>query len=245
MEVHHHSHTERKKWSHYLWEFLMLFLAVFCGFLAENQREHFVEHQREKVYINQFLNDLTNDTIAFSRFIENSKRNELRMDSLILMMKTYKDGDATEYLYYLARILFGRIDRLQYNKRTYNQLKNSGGLRLIRKKNALDSLSLFFESLEWVDLQNQLQVDRQTLYGLEIGEVFNAWTIDSIFNTRFTKPNSSPPLLTTDTRSLNRFIIRLHILKGVVNFNMTKVINDYLPVSKRLIILLKKEYHLE
>ena len=36
MEVHHHGHTERKKWTHYLWEFLMLFLAVFAGFLAEN-----------------------------------------------------------------------------------------------------------------------------------------------------------------------------------------------------------------
>ena len=47
MEVHSHSHMPRKKWTHYFWEFLMLFLAVFCGFLAENQREHFVEHQRE------------------------------------------------------------------------------------------------------------------------------------------------------------------------------------------------------
>jgi len=35
MEVHSHAHTDRKKWTHYLWEFLMLFLAVFCGFLAE------------------------------------------------------------------------------------------------------------------------------------------------------------------------------------------------------------------
>ena len=30
MEVHAHTHTARKKWSHYLWEFLMLLLAVFC-----------------------------------------------------------------------------------------------------------------------------------------------------------------------------------------------------------------------
>jgi hypothetical protein len=46
MEVHAHTHTARKKWTHYFWEFLMLFLAVFCGFLAENYREHYVEHQR-------------------------------------------------------------------------------------------------------------------------------------------------------------------------------------------------------
>ena len=47
MEVHHHAHTARKKWTHYFWEFLMLFLAVFCGFLAEYQLEHTIEHNRE------------------------------------------------------------------------------------------------------------------------------------------------------------------------------------------------------
>ena len=31
MEVHAHTHTARKKWTHYFWEFIMLFLAVFCG----------------------------------------------------------------------------------------------------------------------------------------------------------------------------------------------------------------------
>jgi hypothetical protein len=44
MEVHTHTHTARKKWTHYFWEFLMLFLAVFCGFGVEN----FCEHQIKK-----------------------------------------------------------------------------------------------------------------------------------------------------------------------------------------------------
>jgi hypothetical protein len=51
MEVHHHSHTSRKKWTHYFWEFLMLFLAVFCGFLAEYQLEHKIEKDKEWQYI--------------------------------------------------------------------------------------------------------------------------------------------------------------------------------------------------
>lgn len=42
MEVHKHPHhvTHKKKWGEYFLEFLMLFLAVFLGFLAENFREH-------------------------------------------------------------------------------------------------------------------------------------------------------------------------------------------------------------
>ena len=50
MEIHHHTHPThgKKSWRSYFWEFLMLFLAVFCGFLAEYQLEHVIEHQREK-----------------------------------------------------------------------------------------------------------------------------------------------------------------------------------------------------
>ena len=40
MEVHAHSHTPGKKWTHYFWEFLMLFLAVFIqtAVTAQNPR---------------------------------------------------------------------------------------------------------------------------------------------------------------------------------------------------------------
>ena len=41
METHaeHLHHAPGKKIRHYFFEFLMLFLAVFCGFIAENWRE--------------------------------------------------------------------------------------------------------------------------------------------------------------------------------------------------------------
>ena len=66
MEVHAHTHTARKKWTHYLWEFLMLFLAVFCGFLAEYKLEHVIEHQREKEYANALYEELLADSVSFS-----------------------------------------------------------------------------------------------------------------------------------------------------------------------------------
>src|SRR5215813_3701350 len=58
MEVHSHTHTERKKWTHYIWEFLMLFLAVFAGFLAENKREHIIEKKRAHQFLQSMLLDV-------------------------------------------------------------------------------------------------------------------------------------------------------------------------------------------
>ena len=48
--AHHLHHVPGKKIWHYFYEFLMLFLAVFFGFLAENLREHHVENLRAKEY---------------------------------------------------------------------------------------------------------------------------------------------------------------------------------------------------
>jgi len=63
MEVHHHTAPKKEKhFKHYLFEFLMLFLAVSAGFLVENQRVHIVENKREKIFIKSFVEDLKQDT---------------------------------------------------------------------------------------------------------------------------------------------------------------------------------------
>ena len=53
MEVHHHGHVP-KKWSEYITEFVMLFAAVTLGFIAENLREHQIENNRAKEYLELF-----------------------------------------------------------------------------------------------------------------------------------------------------------------------------------------------
>src|SRR5678815_1409419 len=89
MEVHAHAHTAdpdshrgRKKWTHYFWEFLMLFLAVFSGFLAENQREHYVEHQREKQYAKELYAEFYSDSIVVAGKIKLRLEKEKDMDYL-------------------------------------------------------------------------------------------------------------------------------------------------------------------
>src|SRR5437667_1560600 len=105
MEVHHHAHlasgethTSRKKWTHYLWEFLMLFLAVFCGFLAENWREHITEHEREKVLMKSMLKDLQADTTIFSGTMKGISLINAHIDSLIPLLSNNNNLDkkATE-----------------------------------------------------------------------------------------------------------------------------------------------------
>ena len=86
MEVHHHSHTNRKKWTHYFWEFLMLFLAVFCGFLAEYQLEHKIEKEREKQFILSMVEDLEMDTTNLHISIESFNRQDKYFDTVFNLL---------------------------------------------------------------------------------------------------------------------------------------------------------------
>src|SRR5450631_4361501 len=68
MEVHHHPdlHHKPKKWKEYFLEFLMIFLAVTLGFIAENIREHISDRNKEHEFIVSMIADLKKDTSNFS-----------------------------------------------------------------------------------------------------------------------------------------------------------------------------------
>ena len=139
MEVHAHTHTERKKFTHYLWEFLMLFLAVFCGFLAENQREHIVEHQREKKFVESLLEDLKKDTADLENDIPFWNHYLNRVDTLQAELKK-PAAQRNQILVYRCMANMRRYNNFEYHDRTIDQLKNAGNFRLIRNKKIADSL---------------------------------------------------------------------------------------------------------
>jgi len=133
MEVHTHTHTPRKKWTHYFWAFLMLFLAVFCGFLAENQREHLVEHQREKQYMMTMLEDLKADIPLLDSTIKEWNEVNKSIDSVTDAISFPLSTVDLSKIYRHINEAFN-VWSFSYNDRTISQLKNSGGFRLIRNK---------------------------------------------------------------------------------------------------------------
>ena len=146
MEVHAHTHTARKKWTHYFWEFLMLFLAVFCGFLAENQREHMIEHQRAKEFASLMYEDLKKDTSFYTRGIERFDMIEKHQDSLAGILRSSFEKINQ---YNLIKHWINAVWALSFtsNQATYEQMKNSGSLRYIKGISLINSLQDYYNSL--------------------------------------------------------------------------------------------------
>ena len=133
MEVHTHTHTPRKKWTHYFWEFLMLFLAVFCGFLAEYQLEHKIEKDRAKELAGSLYNDIKKDTSDLNTIITRFTSPKINhIDSLLGMLKNNDRQNDTAFSVHTAWLVL--INNFTRNNGTYEQMKNSGSLRYFRQE---------------------------------------------------------------------------------------------------------------
>src|SRR5688572_637696 len=136
MEVHHHSPTQRKKWNHYFWEFLMLFFAVFCGFLAEYQLEHKIEKDRAKELARNLYWELKGDSSSIALKAQNRIRQE---KAISYLMKYYKDSSLTDVsktfaINFMHGIYFRTPSLFEPRTVVLEQLKNSGSLRYFKNE---------------------------------------------------------------------------------------------------------------
>jgi len=244
MEVHAHTHTPRKKWTHYFWEFLMLFLAVTLGFLVENQREHWIEQRREKQFIRSFIEDLKKDTLSLRPYLRRREGVLNRVDSLVILLESgkYKEmgSETYEYARRNARPIFINTDG------TMQQLKNSGSLRLIRKQYVVDSIMSYDSDVKFLQNQNEKDYDQQKTFKDLAGEIFDVKVFSRIIDDNFssTKPAGNPQLITNDPVLINKLAVLAHYHSHQLLTDL-KLGRNLKLKAVRLIIFLKKEYHLK
>jgi hypothetical protein len=250
MEVHHHYHTQRKRWIHYFWEFFMLFLAVFCGFLAEYQLEHVIEHQREKQFMRSMLEDLEKDIINLGNESKLVKTQYEKLDSLTEMIYEGEfDQVHVTKMYELQRRYLYPLT-LKLINRTELQLTNSGGMRLIRNKQVADSIINYWSITELLyEAKHNINVHRDRAKDISF----------ILFNNKYYKhkegssldfpldpSKGEPELLTKNPAVLSEFANRISHMSDLLKSNYKqRRVDSQVSNGKRLIQLIKKEYHLE
>ncbi|HZI53504.1 MAG TPA: hypothetical protein VFD56_07375 [Chitinophagaceae bacterium] len=256
MEVHHHAHTPpkgqaRKKWRHYFWEFLMLFLAVFCGFLAEYQLEHKIEKDRAKQYIISLYEDIRNDTLRINQLLG---YNEKKIEALKNMYSCYdtvlKDLKATACMGTL--IIHSRSNRgFVLTDRTLRQLANAGGYRLLDKEDA-DSIIAYenmykgyldFQTTVFQQSQDNVRITLNQMADFKVLAPHQTTTAAVLADTAAGKL-SGPLLFTEDRVLLNKWFNELSMYIRTTNGQR----NSMIQLKNKAINLLhyyKDKHHFE
>jgi hypothetical protein len=254
MEVHHHPdlHHEKKKWKEYLLEFLMIFLAVTLGFIAENIREYISEHERAKDFAGSMLRDLQTDTAqlrTYRAYFDYASKN---VDTLMQMLSEKDPKDIpTGKLYWYG--LWGGAHRFFIpNQATFEQMKSSGSLRFFDKTIAYDAenydrLCRQMQTTEsnLSGIYTEVRKSRAMIFQFKYNEIannivianaqsFSRERIDSFMNTH-------PPLLSEDKLLFNQYV---EMVRSRFMHRSVVLADSLLRQSENLIGELENKYNL-
>jgi hypothetical protein len=251
MEVHHHPdlHHKKKNFKEYFLEFLMIFLAVTLGFFAESLREHFKNSDEINSDMQSMIADLQSDVAMFNEDLSLNQLSDRRTDTLISLLKF--NGSNTSHIYFLARFITGNNNIYTPDTRTFDQMKSSGTLKLIQSRSILDSISNYYQSLQFFISQSDLQRQKVDDVHSVNSELFDGYIFQHMFakvqsnaDVDILEPANNPSLLSNDFNIVNKVMIAYHYLYATTEINNKVAIlsNQH---AQQLIDVLKKAYHLK
>lgn len=213
MEVHHHTKSHHGGWKGHLLEFVMLFAAVTLGFFAENLREHYVERHRAVAFLDSIAADLDADIANIDSTLEQS---QVRYVAGNEAMALYASGEYRQRMadfYYDIRVYSSRIPFVPAVN-GIEQLRASGGVRLIADRKILDSVQRYQLSLEQVATTQELlertlvefRVRSAGLMDFRVNHAMYADPTNTDRNKRWEKPAGNPALLDQDPVRLNELM---------------------------------------
>ena len=214
----------------------MLFLAVFCGFLAENLREHKIENDRERQFMQSLVRDIKKDILQGDSLQLQNLRSQKVCDSLLVLLSGKEINNNSYPAYSLWHSVNGFIDFIP-NDGTIQQLKNSGGLRLVRKQDVVDRLMDYNKVLELIKI-HQSAMNTYLFQQSRKTELFDV--------VRLANENDrvNIPLLSNDKKLLGWSYEYINSWKGLLD-----ALNFYVEEAKNrgkdLLQSINNEYHLK
>ena len=224
----------------------MLFLAVFCGFLAEYQLEHKIERDREKQYIKSMVDDLKTNSTRLETTINQNKRQLEGMDSLLQNIYHPPYNDSTlRTLYYLKQTYSSVYYILRSSKGTISQLKNSGGFRLIRNRAAVDSIYSYEFLTDRIETQGEAVIRvNEKLMDISYKIYDNGLTYNLDKANLILTSNNKFKLITTEEKIIKEYANIATTRKGVIR-NYTRQLTTLQNRIPGIIEFLEKEYDLK
>lgn len=224
----------------------MLFLAVFCGFLAENQREHYIEHLREKQYVRSLLEDIQIDTATIKRIYNRAVIQSKRLDSLIELGSYASMNKENVTRLYMLHGQTTRFLNIRFEDGTSAQLKNAGGLRLIRNKKVVSSLRQYWNQIEsFYRIRDRLEMAGEKIADVSSRVFYNKFFISA--DDPLEPPSgikADATLISEDAKLMAEYINRV-VSKSIRTKIYLAELSEAIRTTEELIILIKQQYHLK
>jgi len=247
------SSLKNKNWTTYFKEFLMLFLAVFCGFLAENYRDNQSERSRAKEYAISLVKDLENDTLVINNVINQCDKILESFDMISSFIHKGVSGNEVTGSFYNHSQIGTTSPIVTWNDATLIQLTQSGNLRFFKNHELVNKISSYYARQDYVrSLNNGDRERREKTLAIRSRILNNHYYKDYSKVLPVESSQMSDELMTkiipiqnSDSDLLNEYANSFENRRGYMNLVLTNTFPRAKSNAKELILLLKKEYNIQ
>ena len=241
--------SPKKKWYVYFIDFIMLFVAVTLGFLAENVRDQQTDKNREISYLKNVHEDLLVDINKFELVISSNNLRLLMLDSL--HMEINKASPDLPSLYYYIRNLALRTT-FESSHLGLDQIKASGGFRLIQNAKIIAGIQDYERMLSSTMKLEEVRERTLEQARFKMAVVFDASTLyqmtknQSMFKgekilVRFKRPAYAAPFVVGDRETFNELINFINLGLNT-NIQLNNRFNELKSIAKALDAAIMEEY---
>ena len=145
----------------------MLFLAVFCGFLAEYMLEHKIENDRAKELAKSLYTELVEDSIRLDQSL-NLRAEKVKCTKYLMhyFMNADLSKPSEKAFTYLAFSYLSVYNKLYFepSEGILFQLQNSGSRRYFKTQQLQNAIGSLASSINFVKLRNERELSFMTSY---------------------------------------------------------------------------------
>ena len=168
----------------------------------------------------------------------------LLIDSLIKVLNSPNPNEYGAAAYYFGRRTT-RSTLYQANDRTIKQLKNAGGLRLIRNQKASDAIMTYDQANDYIVYLQAREFDELSIMYPLLAKLFDGNILETMIRgMEINRPSGNPTLRTTDKNLLLDLTYYLHQYKTTSIVIITRL-QSLLKSATETIQFLQREYRVE
>jgi hypothetical protein len=209
---------DKKKLKEYVFQGIMIFLAVMLGFISDNIRENISEHNQAKEFAASMILDLKADTTELRNYIKYMTYAANNIDTLMNMLSKKDPKDVSSGKLYWYGLWGGAQFPFIPNDATFQQMKSSGSLRYftnsslskeVAKYDQLCRTTIIYEEIDknvYIEVRKARARIFEFKYNNEANMVYqeNRKSFSRQRISTFIKSN--PPLLTENKVIFNQYL---------------------------------------
>ncbi len=205
-------------------EIVLVVIGILIALAINNWKENRAIAKIEYGYIQNLREDLQVDIDLYNDYLIKTAEIFEIIDSLVVQLSSDNFQATSDESAFKSRIMTTKWNRVRPVERTFEQMKSSGQLVIIREQVVSDNISDYYNSIFELETYNEALLVWLDNYISLMGKVYDGHVLFEILKTKNRVSTNNQALITTDRQTINELITSAQYVYGAISLSQDLVI---------------------